>query len=204
MEKGGFQTQPLTRLTLGLTLVFLVGFWLTNFGVYFSRMGLRPSSVAAYYLGSEEEFRPPRSYPSMLEASHVHLPMMGMVLLFLTHLATFVPLSRPAKTALIATTFGSAVLEEGAGWLVRFVSPAFAPLKVLGFLGLQSAILFLLAALGVFLWKAARAPAPAGPSAERRRAARRAAGAIQGQAASSASPPEDEPAPISASAPRQR
>jgi len=154
MEKGGFQSQPLMRLTLGLTLLFLVGFWLTNFAVYFSRMGLRPSSVVAYYNGSEADFRPPRSAESMLETSHMHLPMMGMVLLFLTHLAIFVPLPKPAKSALIAATFASAVLEEGAGWLVRFVSPGFAPLKVIGFVGLQAAIFFLLSALGVFLWKA--------------------------------------------------
>jgi len=154
MEKGGFQTQPLMRLTLGLTLLFLAAFWVTNFAVYFSRMSLRPASVVAYYNGSEADFRPPRSAESMLETSHMHLPVMGMVLLFLTHLAIFVPLPKPAKTALIATTFGSAVLEEGAGWLVRYVSPAFAPLKVLGFVGLQAAIFFLLGALGVFLSKA--------------------------------------------------
>ena len=66
MEKGGFQSQPLMRLTLGLTLLFLVGFWITNFAVYFSRMGLWPSSVVAYYNGSEADFRPPRSAESML------------------------------------------------------------------------------------------------------------------------------------------
>ena len=157
MEKGGFQNQPLMRLTLALTLGLLLAFWLTNFGVYFSRMGLRPSSVVAYYNGSEADYRSPRSVGSMLETTHMHLPMMGMVLLFLTHLAIFVPLPRGAKVTLIASTFISAVLEEGGGWLVRFVSPAFAPLKVVGFVGLQSAIFFLLAALGVFLVQAARA-----------------------------------------------
>src|SRR4029077_19939457 len=90
-------------------------------------------------------FPPPGSAESMLETSHMHLPMMGMVLLFLTHLAIFVPLPKAAKTALIATTFGSAVLEEGAVWLVRYVSPVFAVLKVLGFVALQATILFLLA-----------------------------------------------------------
>ena len=157
MEKGGFQSQPLMRLTLALTLLLLLAFWLTNFGVYFSRMSLRPSSVAAYYNGSEADYRPPRSTESMLETTHMHLPMMGMVLLFLTHLAIFVPLPKGAKVALIVSTFVSALLEEGGGWLVRFVSPKLAFLKVIGFVGLQSAILFLLAALGVFLVKAAQA-----------------------------------------------
>jgi hypothetical protein len=156
MQDGGFQYNPLMRLTLGLTLLLLVGFWATNMGMYFSRMGLRPSSVVAYYNGSEEEFRPPRSAESMLETTHMHLPMMGIVLLLLTHLVIFVPMARGAKIAFIVGTFVSAALEEGSGWLVRFVSPAFAPLKVVGFLGLQAAIAFLIVALGLFLIRAGR------------------------------------------------
>ncbi len=155
MEKGGFQNHPLMRLTLALTLGLLLLFWVTNFALYFSRMSLRPASVVAYYNGSEAEFRPPRSAQSMLETTHMHLPMMGIVLLLLTHLAIFVPLPKALKTPLIVGAFTSAVLEESGGWLVRFVSPAFASLKVLGFVGLQSTILFLLAALGVFLVRSA-------------------------------------------------
>jgi hypothetical protein len=128
----------------------------TNFAMYFSRMGLRPASVVTYYNGSDEDFRPPRSAASMLETTHAHLPMMGIVLLFLTHLAIFAPLPRRAKLGFIATAFASAALDEGAGWLVRFVSPAFAPLKIAGFLGLQGAIAFLLFVLALFLLGAAR------------------------------------------------
>jgi hypothetical protein len=157
MEKGGFETHPLMRLTLALSLGLLFGFWLTNFGLYFSRMSLRPGSVVTYYNGSEEEFRPPRSTASMLETTHMHLPMMAVVLLFLTHLTIFVPFPKRAKTALITGTFVSAVMEESAGWLVRSVSPVFAPLKVAGFVGLQAGILFLLTLVALFLAKAARA-----------------------------------------------
>ena len=157
MEKGGFESHPLMRLTLALSLGLLFGFWLTNFGLYFSRMSLRPSSVVKYYNGSEEDFRPPRSTESMLETTHMHLPMMAVVLLFLTHLTIFAPLPRRAKTALIVGTFVSAALQEGGGWLVRYASPRFAPLKVVGFVGLQSGMLFLLATLAVFLAKAERA-----------------------------------------------
>jgi hypothetical protein len=182
MERGGFQNHPLMRLTLSLTLGLLFAFWLTNLGIYFSRMSLRPRSVVAYYNGSEEDFRPPRSFESMLETTHMHLPMMGIVLLFLTHLAIFVPLPRSGKTTLIVVTFVSAVLEEGGGWLVRFVSPALAPIKVIGFMGLQSAILFLLVVLALFLTKASRGEplqAAAAPEVRRergRRSPRRATG----------------------------
>ena len=157
MEKGGFESHPLMRLTLALSLTLLFGFWLTNLGMYFSRMSLRPSSVVTYYNGSEEEFRSPRSTESMLETTHMHLPMMAVVLLILTHLTIFAPLPRRAKTALIIGTFVSAALQEASGWLVRYASPVFAPLKVVGFVGLQSGILLLLIAVAVFLARGARA-----------------------------------------------
>ncbi len=169
LQDGGFQRNPLMRLSLGLTLVLLLGFWATNAAMYFTRMGLTRASVTRYYNGSEEDFTPPRSAESMLETSHMHLPMMGMVLLFLTHLAIFVPASRRAKTAVIVTAFAGALAQEGGGWLVRFVSPALAPVKIAGFLALQGSILWLLAVLALFLWRAARgASAPAAHAAGER------------------------------------
>ncbi len=171
MQDGGFQSNPLMRLTLALTLTLLCGFWLTNAGMYFARMDLRPASVVSYYNGSEADFRPARSAPEMLEATHMHLPMMGMVILFLTHLLIFVPMSRGAKVGFIVTAFVSALLQEGSGWLVRFVAPAFAPLKILGFLGLQGALAFLLLRLALFIAAGRRARAAA-ETAERSAPAR--------------------------------
>ncbi|OGU63160.1 MAG: hypothetical protein A3C56_06525 [Ignavibacteria bacterium RIFCSPHIGHO2_02_FULL_56_12] len=154
MTNGGYENQPLMRLTLGLTLLFLVLFTATNFEMYFSRMSLDPSSVVTYYNGSEEEFRPARSYQSMLEVAHSHTAMMALVLLMLTHLLIFAPFSRPAKVAFITSAFVSGIVDEGAGWLVRFVDPSFAFLKVAGFVGLQASLLFLLGNLAIFLLKA--------------------------------------------------
>lgn len=156
MQNGGFQNNPSMRLTLALTLVLLVGFAATNFFLYFARMDLSPASVVTYYNGNEEEFHPPRSYQSMLEVTHSHLAMMAVVMLLLTHLVIFAPYSRNAKIVFISLAFLSALFSEGAGWLVRFVDPAFAWIKVASFLTLQGSLLFLLSSLGVFLWKARR------------------------------------------------
>lgn len=144
------------RLSLGLTLLLLLAFWATNLGMYFTRMDLAPASVAAYYNGSEADFRPPRSLGAMLETAHMHLPMMAMVLLVLTHLLIFVPLPRPAKTGFIVAAFASALAEEGGGFLVRFASPALAPVKVAGFLGLQAVLAILIVALGLHLLRAGK------------------------------------------------
>ncbi len=127
--------------------------WVTNALLYFSKMGLTYGSVVTYYLGSEQDFTQPRSYLGMLEVSHFHLFAMGMLLLVLTHLVLFVPLSNRAKIWLIIAPFASALLDEGSGWLVRFVSPLFALAKIAGFLALQTSLALL---VGLALWSVFR------------------------------------------------
>jgi hypothetical protein len=156
MNGGGFQSHPLMNTTLLLTMVLLFAFWVTSFGIYFSKMSLYPDSVVSYYNGSEEEYRPPRTAGSMLEVSHGHLAMMALVILLLTHLAIFIPFQNKTKKVFIFGTFSAAILNESSGWLVRFVSPAFAPLKVLGFVSLQLLLATLLLSLTWFLRHSSR------------------------------------------------
>jgi hypothetical protein len=156
MNGGGFQSHPLMKTTLLLTMVLLFAFWVTSFGIYFSKMNLHPDSVVSYYNGSEEEYRPPRTAGSMLEVSHGHLAMMALVILLLTHLTIFIPFQNTTKKAFIFGTFSAALLNESSGWLVRFVSPTFAPLKVFGFVTLQLLLAILLVSLTWFLCRSAR------------------------------------------------
>src|SRR2546426_692003 len=129
LQSGGFQDNPLMRLTLGLALLLLAGFWLTNLGLYFTHMTLNPASLVAYYRGNEAEFLPPRSAESLLEVTHMHLAVFALVLLLLTHLLIFAPLRYGLKVTFIAAAFGSALLSEAAGWMTRFWHPGFAWLK---------------------------------------------------------------------------
>lgn len=156
MQQGGFERNPLMRLTLLWSLVFLAGFWITNAFMYFSRMSLTPSSVQAHYLGSEEDYSAPKSASSLLETSHAHLPIMALVILLVTHLAIFAPYPDGLKRAVISASFLSALLGEGAGWLVRFVHPGFAWLKIACFLAFQAVLAFLMASLAAFLVQGSR------------------------------------------------
>lgn len=155
MQTGGFQSNPLMRLTLTWTLVFAAGLWATNMAMYFQRMSLAPASVQAYYLGSAEEYSQPRSAASLLEVSHAHLATMGVMILLLTHLAIFAPWEDRTKKWVIGLGFGSSLLGEASGWLVRFASPSFAILKVACFVAFQSVLALLIGVLGTFLYKAA-------------------------------------------------
>lgn len=156
MQFGGFQSQRLMRLTLFFTLFFLSIFWVSNFALYFAKMDLHPQSVKEYYNGSEEQFKMPRTYQSMLEVSHSHLPMMAIVILLLTHLLIFAPYQTKTKVAFIVSGFLLGLLNESSGWLVRFVSEQFAVLKVFSFLAFQGVLGFLIFALTTFLLSSVR------------------------------------------------
>jgi hypothetical protein len=143
---GEWTRNRLLQTIVALYSLYVFGLWVTNALLYFSKMSLSYASVVAYYLGSEERFLPPRSYQGLLEVSHFHLFAMGMLLLVLTHLMLFVPLKNGTKAWLIALPFLSGFLDEGSGWLVRFVHPGFAYLKIASFLLLQGSLAALIIA----------------------------------------------------------
>ena len=148
---GEMDRNRLLQVIILLYTLYVSGLWVTNLLLYFSKMGLTQASVVAYYLGNEEQFLSPRSYQGLLEISHFHLFAMGMLLLVLTHLILFIPVSGRVKAWLIALPFFAALVDEGAGWGVRFVHPAFAYAKIFGFLALQGS---LAALIGLATWAA--------------------------------------------------
>jgi hypothetical protein len=161
MLNGDYRGPLLMRLTLSCTLFFVALLWVSNALLYFDRMSLDPASVVRYYRGSEAEFAAPRSYGSMLEVAHAHFAMMAMVLLLLTHLSIFLPWPLRLRVVLVAGTFAAALLQEAGGWLVRFADPAWAWIKIVGFVGLQIGLAVLLVALAWHLGRRARRTADA-------------------------------------------
>lgn len=149
---GEWSRNRLLQTIVVLYVLYVAGLWTTNALLYFQKMSLDPASVVEYYLGNEERFLQPRSFQGLLEISHFHLFAMGLLLLVLTHLMLFVPLADRTKLTLIVSPFAAALLDEGAGWGVRFLHPGFAWLKVLGFLALQTSLaaLILLSLWAVF------------------------------------------------------
>ncbi len=149
---GEISRNRLLQMIVVLYVLFVAGLWVSNALLYFAKMGLTYGAVVEYYLGNEERFLSPRSYQGLLEVTHFHLFAMGMLLMVLTHLILFVPVSNGTKLALIVVPFFSALLDEAAGWAVRFVHPVFAFAKIAGFLLLQASLAALcaIALFGIF------------------------------------------------------
>jgi hypothetical protein len=145
---GEWRENHLLRLILAAFLVYVLLFWVTNALLYFARMDLTYASVVEHYRGAEARFLQPRSYLVLLEISHFHLFAMGILILTMTHLVLFVPLSVGTKAALIVGAFATALLDEAGGWLTRFVHPAFAYVKIAGFVGLEATLAIMLAVVG--------------------------------------------------------
>ena len=144
-----WKDNQLLRLVLVWFLVFVALLWLTNALLYFNKMNLTPASVVAYYLGDEALFTQPRSYQGLLEITHFHLFAMGILVLTMAHLLLFVPMPNRRKAIVVSVAFIAALADEAAGWLVRFVSPAFATLKVAAFVTLEAVLAFM---IGAVLW----------------------------------------------------
>jgi hypothetical protein len=119
----------LLRLIIVFTVVFFIFLWLTSLLLYLE-VGFSPQGVAEYYRGSEESFRQPKSYLGMLQEAHFHFFAMAIILVTLNHLLLFTGLKNEWKLVLIASSFVSALGDIISGWLIRYVSPVFAYLKI--------------------------------------------------------------------------
>lgn len=150
------QEQPLVKLAVGFALVVLAAFVLSGFLLYFQHMDLSPSSVESHFLGSVLENQPARTYESMLSVTHAHTVMMAAMLLLLSLLVIRTPLSAATKKIFITLPFLSAIVDEASSWLVRFVDPSFAWLKIIAFLALQISLIGVMLAILVGFFRRAR------------------------------------------------
>jgi len=170
---GEWSHNGLLRLILLLFLVYVAFFWVTNWILWYVKLGMTPGSVAEYFRGdpSAEFGQPARPLGAIAEQSHLHLFAMGVLVMTLTHLLLFLPVSMRLKGTLVLLTFCSALLDEGSSWLIRYLHPGFAWLKIAAFLCLQGSLLGLLILLLRGVWQPGRnayadGPARADSSAE--------------------------------------
>lgn len=153
---GEQNRQILLNSLILMFLGYILLLWISNGLMYFHKMDLTPGSVVSYYLGSEEDFTQPKSYQSMLEVSHYHVFSMGLLVLTLTHLMIMTNLSVIVKVCLSGLVYLSAIADEAAGWLVRFVHPDFSYFKIASFLVLEISLVVLIILVTISLFYARR------------------------------------------------
>lgn len=140
------------KIIIFFTILFFFFLWITNVLLYM-QIGFNYSSIVEFYLGNEETFRPPKSYIGLLEEAHFHFFSMAILLVTLTHLVLFTSISAQIKFTLILLSFISTFMEIISSWLIRYVSPHFAYIKLGSFYIMQLTLLVMMAIIIVYLFK---------------------------------------------------
>jgi len=153
---GEQNRQLLLNSVILMFLGYILLLWMTNALMYFHKMDLSYASVVSYYLGSEENFTQPKGYQSLLEVLHFHMFAMGLLVLTLTHLMLMTQLSVMVKVSLNAAIYLATIMNEAASWLIVFVHPHFAYLKITSFIVLELSLLALIISVSVSLFYARR------------------------------------------------
>ncbi|NOY45523.1 MAG: hypothetical protein GXP50_08755 [Deltaproteobacteria bacterium] len=140
----------LGRAVLGGFYAYFLAHWLTSLLMFRQKLGFDLEGVVRYYRGDPERFLNPRSFTGLLEVTHFHLFAFGMFFVVFGHLVVFSGIPRRLQGLLVGAVGFFLIGDLAAGWLVRFVAPGFAWLKLGCFWGLQATSLALVA---VLLWR---------------------------------------------------
>lgn len=111
----------------GFLILVLIGMaTMVVFELY--HIGPTPSRAAAYYRGGESagEMTFPKTARQLVEVTHFHTFIMGVVYLVLAHLFLATPLRPQLKRVLIVLAFAGLAGDLVAPWLIRYVAGGFA------------------------------------------------------------------------------
>ncbi|MFQ5684701.1 MAG: hypothetical protein ACE5HC_15710 [Candidatus Binatia bacterium] len=97
-----------------------------------ARIGITYQRVVAYYRGGElgQEMAFPKTFAELLELSHFHTFIMGVIFLILAHLLLATSIRPWVKAAFILLAFLGSLTDVAGYWLIRYVSPGFALLHL--------------------------------------------------------------------------
>jgi hypothetical protein len=135
---------------LALVLAGMVS--MAAFEVY--HIGPTPSRAAAYYLGGERggEMAFAKTFRELVEVTHFHSFIMGVVYLVLAHLFIATAVRPALKRGLIILAFAGLLGDLLSPWLIRYVSGAFAYLLLASWLAEWSGFAAFVAAPIVEMW----------------------------------------------------
>jgi hypothetical protein len=116
------------RLVYTAFLLFVALGMLTTAAFQLRHIGATPSRVAAYYRGGERgaEMAFPKTFRELVEVTHFHSFVMGIVYLVLAHLFIATTVRPALKRGCIVLAFAGLAGDLMAPWLIRYLSATFA------------------------------------------------------------------------------
>ncbi len=151
LDQASFEIRAIYSLFLVFALIGHLSFIL----IVVNRVGPNYEKVVQHYRGGEngEEMSFPKEFGELLEVTHFHAYIEGVVLLVLTHLFVVVPISEGLKRGIIALAFGSTLLDLSSPWLIRYLSPYAAYGQIAAWLGMCISYLPLTLMPFYYIWK---------------------------------------------------
>ena len=139
------------RLLLLVYFTSLLFFLLLNIELEQFRFGLTPSTIRANILGDPAVFLKAKDLSTLVTEIHINLFLYPLALL--TTLSTFVHLRASDNLKVLAVLFPAAslFLDIGGTLLVRFASPHFALVKMVGFWGFELSMVVMVLGIVLFL-----------------------------------------------------
>ena len=125
-----------TKLIYSFFLLFTVAGFVT-IGLYQCRIiGWGVEAVVAYYQGNEAAMMFPKAFLQLLEVSHAHAFIMGIIYLTLAHILVATRLGRAWKLFLVIGGFVVTFLDLIGPWLLRYGDASWAIGLIATWLGL--------------------------------------------------------------------
>ena len=148
------QTSLEIRWIYSLFLIFALIGHVTFVVMSTYRVGPGYDAIVRHYRGVEgDEVAFPKEFITLLEVTHFHSYIEGIVLLVLAHLYVGAPLSRKMKLGVVGLSFGSTFLDLASPWTVRYLSPYAAFGQIFAWGGMVVSYLPLTFVPLYYLWK---------------------------------------------------
>jgi len=142
------------RWIYSLFLIFALIGHLTFLSISVFRVGAGYDQIVRHYRGGENgEMSFSKEPIELLEVTHFHAYIEGIVLLVLAHLFVAVPIGKIFKRSVIGLAFGSTLLDLVSPWLIRFVAPGFAYTQMLAWIVMGISYLPLTFAPAYYIWR---------------------------------------------------
>lgn len=133
LSEASYETKLVYTFFLVFAALGMITFGLLSVG----RIGFSAARIAAYYRGGEvgATIFFPKTFAVLIEYSHFHAFMVGVIFLIMAHLLAACQTGRRLKLLLITLAFASSMSDIASAWLIRYILPQFAYLLMASWIG---------------------------------------------------------------------